>query len=111
MIQHEPESNKWYVRFTDNELDELIWNAESLVECCDLNRKIGNYKGKKPLKLESWEIESLYEVYSSILENNIDYGNELYHNKDSPAYQGLVSLVTKLKVLYDDAFRDDTREG
>ena len=44
MVWHEPGSDKWYVRFTDDEMDELIWKSESLVECYGLNRKIGNYK-------------------------------------------------------------------
>jgi hypothetical protein len=106
MIRHEPGSDKWYIRFTDNEMTELIWNSESLVECFNLNKKIGNYKGVRPISLEAWEIEALYEVYNHIFENNVSPGNELYVNKDTPAYQGLLSLVTKLKVLYDDAFRD-----
>lgn len=104
MIRHEPGSDTWYVRFTEEEYDELIWNACCLHECFGLDRRIANYKGVKPIGLEAWEIEALYEVYRTILEDVTAIGHKEYANKKSPEYQALLSLVTKLQVLYDDAF-------
>jgi hypothetical protein len=106
MVRHELGSDKWYVRFTDEESDELVWNACSLNECFGLNRRIAKNKGVKPIGLEAWEIEALYEVYSNILEDHTAIGHQEYANKESPEYQAMLSLVIKLKMLYDEAFRD-----
>jgi hypothetical protein len=92
---------KYYLTVTEDELDELVWNSTNLIECFGLDRRIGNYKGKRPIGLYRWDIEALYEIYSSILEEDSD---NYYSDKESPQYKAMLSLVTKFKEMYDIAF-------
>lgn len=101
IVRHEPGSDKWYVRFTDEESDDLVWNSCWLNECFGLDRRIGNYKGVKPIGLEAWEIEALYEVYSSLLENDPEYDCK---DTEPDRYPAMKNLVNTLQILYKEAF-------
>ena len=97
---------KYYLSLSEDEVRELVWNADELVECFGLDRRIARYKGKRPIGLYRWDIEALYEVYSSILAENKYYNKDEYSDKESQEYQALLSLVSKIKELYDEASGD-----
>jgi len=84
-------------------VDELVCNAYELLECFGLDERIAKYKGKRPLCLYQWDIETLYEVYYSILENDSYHD---YVDKQSERYRVMRSLVDKLQLLYDEAFHE-----
>jgi len=103
VIKPGPGDKKFYLHVTQDEADELVFHAFDLVECFGLDRRISKYKGKRPLGLYRWDIEALYEVYSSILENDPDHD---YADKQSDEYRAMRSLVDKLRKLYNEAFKD-----
>ena len=106
MIKPGANDRKYYLSLTEDEVRELVWNADELVECFGLDKRIANYKGKRPIGLYRWDIEALYEVYSLILKEDKYYNKDEYSDKESPEYQALLSLFSKIKVLYDEASRD-----
>ena len=103
MIKPGSADKKFYLHVTKDEADELVFHAYDLVECFGLDRRISKYKGKKPLGLYKWDIEALFEVYSSILENDPDHD---YADRQSDQYCAMRSLVDKLQKLMDEAFLD-----
>jgi hypothetical protein len=103
MIKPGTHDRKYYLLLTKEETDELVWNSSDLIECFGLDKRIAKYKGKKPLGLYRWDIEALYEIYNSILDNDPD--NE-YFDKESSQYITMRNLVQKIKILYDEAFKD-----
>ena len=104
MIKPKSGEQKYYLKVTSEELDELVLNSTSLFECFGLDKRIGNYKGKQPIGLHSWDVEALYEIYNSILEEEKD---KEYTDHESLQYLAMQSLVGKLKLLYDEAFQNE----
>lgn len=102
MIKPGSGDRKFYLKLTEEEVDELVWNSSDLIECFGLDKRIEKYKGKRPISLYRWDIEALYEIYCSILENDPD--ND-YSDKESLNYKAMVTLVEKLKLLYTEAFK------
>ncbi len=103
MLKPGSNDRKYYLTFTEDEVEELVYHAEELVECFGLNTRIRKYKGKRPIGLYRWDIEALYEVYSYVLET--DYKG-LYKDQQSLEYLAMHSLVKKLKEYMDMAFSD-----
>lgn len=103
MLKPGSNDRKYYLTFTEDELEELLYHVEELVECFGLNARIRKYKGKRPIGLYSWDIEALYEVYSHILKSDHE---GLYKEKESPCCLAMQSLVNKLKKHMDLAFSD-----
>ena len=104
MIKPGRHDKKYDLILTEEEVDELVYHAYSLTECFGLDDRIADYKGNWPLDLYRWDIEAIYEVYSSILK---DAPNDDYPDLQSPEYQACTSLVKKVKELYDLAFSEE----
>ena len=64
------------ILITDQELEELQKHTGSMAESVGLDRRIGNYRGKRPIGLYSWDLECLLDVLSIALKNSKEYPSE-----------------------------------
>ncbi len=92
---------KYSVLITGLELEELQKYAWDMPESFGLDRRIENYRGKRPIGLYRWDIELLYEVVEDALKD----GKE-YPDKNSQKYVALKNLYQKLQKLYEEAFAE-----
>ncbi len=63
-----------------------------MAESFGLDRRIENYKGKRPIGLYSWDFDCLLDVINDVLQDNRDYPH-----KNDPGYIALSRLFERLK--------------
>ena len=101
MIKPGLHDKKYFILITGDELDELQAHAWDFTECYGLNRRIYNYKGKRPMGLYPWDVEVMKEVIGIVMEDPI-----YYPDKNSPEYQAISSLYARVHELYLEAFNE-----
>ena len=84
---------------TGQELEELQKHTWSMGESFGLDRRIGSYRGKRPIGLYSWDLECLLDVLSIALKNCKEYTSEgvKEHEVNQRLYQ-------RLKRIYDSTY-------
>lgn len=90
---------KLYIKIEGEELDELQKWTYQMAESFGLDRRIGNYAGKRPIGLYRWDLECLEAVISSVL-----FEDNEYPDKSSFEYKAMSSLYEKIMKLYREAF-------
>jgi hypothetical protein len=70
-----------------------------MAEAFGLDRKIDNYKGRRPITLYRWDLECLMDVIDLALKDKRDYPN-----RSSPGYLALNSLGERLRHEYDSVY-------
>ena len=88
---------KLSILISGEELSELQRHSWQMVEAFGLDRRIENYKGKRPIGLYSWDFDCLLAV----IENVIDDPKE-YPDKNYSGYIALRKLYDRLKVEYQN---------
>jgi len=83
---------KLNVLITGDELIELQRHAYQMAEAFGLDRRIDNYRGKRPIGLYSWDFDCLLAVIENALDDPLDYPD-----KDNPGYKTLKKLYSRLK--------------
>ncbi len=101
MIKPGLHDKKYFILITGDELDELQAHAWDFTECYGLNRRIYNYKGKRPMGLYPWDVEAMKEVIGIVMEDP-----KYYPDKNSPEYQAISSLYARVHELYLEAFNE-----
>ena len=101
MIKPGRNDKKYFILITGDELDELQEHAWDFTECYGLNRRIYNYKGKRPMGLYPWDVEAMKEVIGIVMEDP-----KSYPDKDSPEYLAISSLYSRVMELYNEAFEE-----
>ncbi|MDU9049813.1 MAG: hypothetical protein Q3M30_13275 [Candidatus Electrothrix sp. Rat3] len=86
---------KLQIKISGEELSELQRHTWQMSEAFGLDTRIGNYKGKRPIGLYSWDFDCLLIV----IEYSLDDPKE-YPDKNSSGYKSLKSLFERLKVEY-----------
>ncbi len=86
---------KLNILITGRELEELQRYTYDMAESFGLDRRIEEYKGKKPIGLYSWDFECLLMVIEDALK---DHQN--YPDKNDPGYLALKQLYDRLKQEY-----------
>ena len=87
------------ILITGEELEELQKHTWSMVEAFGLDRRIEQYKGKRPIGLYRWDMDCLIDVLSMALDDSKEYTD---HN--SSGYLALKNLSEMLKSEYDRNF-------
>ena len=85
------------ILITGEELEELQKHTWSMVEAFGLDRRIEQYKGKRPIGLYRWDMDCLIDVLSMALDDSKEYPD---HNSSGyfalknrhPSYQAKSSL-------------------
>ena len=86
---------------TGEELEELQKHTWSMAEAFGLDRRIEQYKGKKPISFYRWDMDCLIDVISMALDDSEEYPD---HN--SSGYLALKNLFHRLKSEYDRNFEE-----
>jgi hypothetical protein len=86
---------------TGEELEELQKHTWSMVEAFGLDRRIEQYKGKRPISFYRWDMDCLIDVLSMALDDSKEYPD---HNNSG--YLALKKLSDKLKSEYDRNFEE-----
>jgi len=81
---------------TGDELRELQRLTWAMAEAFGLDRKIGNYRGTRPLTLYRWDLECLMDVIEVALRD--------YANQSAPGHLALKSLGEQLRQEYDTVY-------
>jgi hypothetical protein len=83
------------------ELEELQKHTWSMAEAYGLDRRIEQYKGKRPIGLYRWDMDCLIDVLSMALDDAKEYAD---HN--SSGYLALKNLSERLKLEYNRNFEE-----
>jgi len=92
---------KFYIKIEGEELEELQKYTYEMAESFGLDRRIDNYKGKRPIGLYRWDLECLRAVLWFAL-----FKDNEYPDKTTPEYKAMNSLFEKINRLYNEAFDD-----
>lgn len=84
---------------TGRELKELQRHIGAMCEAFGLDRRIKEYKGKKPISFYRWDLECLIDVLSGALDDSKEYPK-----RDSSGYIASKNLYERLKSEYDKNF-------
>lgn len=74
------------------ELSELQRHSCHMVEAFGLDRRIDNYKGKRPIGLYSWDFDCILAVIEDALIDPTEYPD-----KENQGYKALKNLFNRLK--------------
>ena len=92
---------KYKILITGMELEELQKQTGHMVEAFGLDRRIENYRGKRPIGFYRWDIDCLVDVVSYVLDDP-----EEYPDKKSKEYLAMKNLYEKLKKLEEEAYSE-----
>lgn len=87
-----PKDKKLNILITGRELEELQRHTHFMAEAFGLDRRIENYKGKRPIGLYSWDFDCLLAVIEDVLNDPKEYPD-----KSDPGYNALKNLFERLK--------------
>ena len=87
------------ILITGRELEELQKHTWSMAESFGLDRRIGSYRGKRPIGLYSWDLECLLAVLSIALKNYKEYTSE-----GAKEHEVTQRLYQRLKRIYDSTY-------
>lgn len=95
MIKPGKNDIKLNILISGRELEELQRHTPDMAESFGLDRRIENYKGKRPIGLYSWDFDCLLDVIQDVLQ---DHGE--YPDRSDPGYIALCNLLERLKKEY-----------
>jgi hypothetical protein len=101
MIKPGSRDIKVNILITGEELEELQKHTWSMVEAFGLDRRIEQYKGKKPIGFYRWDMDCLIDVLSIALDDPKEYPDH-----KSSGYLALKNLSKKLKSEYNRNFEE-----
>lgn len=91
------------ILITGQELEELQKFTGDMAEAFGLDRKIENYKGKRPIGFYRWDLDCLEDVLSMAVDDKTEYPK-----KSGPGYEAIMNLYKKIIELRKQAYRGDT---
>lgn len=92
---------RYPILITGRELDELQRFAGHMVEAFGLDRRIGNYRGTRPIGLYRWDMDCLIDVIDIALADR-----KAYPKQSGPGYEALKALHIRLQQLSDQAYAE-----
>jgi hypothetical protein len=90
---------KYTILITGLELEELQRHTWQMAESFGLDRRIGAYRGKRPIGLYRWDLECLQDVIALALKSPAEYPDH-----STPGYIALRSLYERVARLCAEAF-------
>jgi hypothetical protein len=94
-----PGDHRHRLLITGDELRKLKRHTGAMAEAFGLDRKIHNYKGRRPITLSRWDLECLMDVIDQALKDKRDYPD-----RSSSAYLALKSLGGRLRHEQDNVY-------
>lgn len=76
------------------ELEELKRFTGDMVEAFGLDRRIDNYRGKRPIGFYAWDLDCLEDVTALTLEDTTEYPDP-----SRPGYEAMKRLHDRIKGL------------
>ncbi len=95
MIKPGKHDIKLNILMSGRELEELQRHTPYMAEAFGLDRRIENYKGKRPIELYSWDFDCLLDVIKDVLKDP-----RKYPHRSDPGYIALCNLFERLKKEY-----------
>mgnify|MGYP000161422501 FL=1 len=92
MIKPGKNDKKLNILINGSELEELQRHTHLMAEAFGLDRRIENYKGKRPIGLYSWDFDCLLCVIEDVLQDSREYPD-----RSDPGYIALCNLFERLK--------------
>jgi len=92
MIKPGKNDKKLNILINGSELEELQRHTHLMAEAFGLDRRIENYKGKRPIGLYSWDFDCLLCVIEDVLQDSSEYPD-----RSDPGYIALCNLFERLK--------------
>ena len=86
---------KLSILISGEELSELQRHSWHMAEAFGLDRRIENYKGKRPIGLQSWDFDCLLAVIEYVIDDRKEYPE-----KNDSGYIALRNLYDRLKAEY-----------
>jgi hypothetical protein len=96
MIKPGSQDRKASILITGLELDELQRFVWMMAESFELDRRIANYQGLRPIGLWRWDIECLVDVIDSVLDDP-----EYYPVQGNLEHQAIKALRDRLQAEVD----------
>ena len=93
------------ILITGPELEELQKFTWLMAEAFGLDRRIENYKGKRPIGFYRWDLDCLVDVTESVLADTKEYPD-----KSGPDYAAMNQLCDRLKRLSAEAYGEITND-
>ena len=90
---------QYKILITGQELEELHKFTGDMVEAFGLDRKVENYKGKRPIGFYPWDLDCLEAVLSMAIDDKTEYPD-----KSGPGYEAIMNLYKKIKKLWEQAY-------
>ena len=87
------------ILITDEELRELKKLTWAMEEAYGLDRRIEQYKGKRPIGFYRWDLDCLIDVLSIALDDSVEYPD-----RNCSGYIALERLSDRLKSEYTKIF-------
>jgi hypothetical protein len=89
---------KYFIRISGRELEELQDCTGDMAEAFGLDRRIENYRGKRPIGFYLWDLECLLCAIEFGLKNT-----KKYPDTTDPGYLALRKLYGRIQRLFDEA--------
>ena len=80
-------------------LAEFQKHAWEMAEAFGLDRKVGGYKGKRPIKFYQWDVECILDTLSMNLKHDKDYAD-----KSTKEFAALNELFEEFKDVYQATY-------
>ena len=88
-------------KISGRQLEELQKHTWLMCEAFGLDRKIANYKGKRPISFYRWDLECLLDVLDTALSDEMEYPD-----KQDVGYINLHELYMNLKQAYNETYEN-----
>jgi hypothetical protein len=96
---------KYRILIAGRELEELKKFTGDMAEAFGLDRRIEEYRGKRPIGFWRWDLDCLVDVAALALQDDKEYPGW-----SGPGYEAMRNLHARLVKLREQAYRD-LREG
>ena len=89
------------ILITGLELEELKKQTWQMADAFDLDMRIEEYSGHRPIYFYRWDVDCLLDVLSDVIDDEKEYPQ-----KDSPEHLSVKALYKRLKKEYKRLWRD-----
>lgn len=100
-MKPETGDKQYSVLITGRELVELQRFTWSMAEAFGLDRRIENYRGKRPLQFYRWDLDCLEDVTAMALDDE-----KAYPGKSGEGYQAMRDLHERIKRVRAQAYAE-----
>lgn len=86
-------------KISGRQLEELQKHTWMMSDAYGLDRRVENYKGKRPISFHQWDLDCLLAVFHYVLPDE-----RIYPDKKDEGYVCLQALQDGIQQAYDEAY-------